>query len=54
MSVYSQEALDQVALKLNTRPRKSLGWKCPAEIFLPDFDFKEYYRRILNPVALRT
>ena len=54
LSVYSQEQLDQIALKLNTRPRKSLGWKCPAEIFLPDFDFKEYYGRILNPVALRT
>ena len=54
LSVYSQEALDQVALKLNTRPRKSLGWKCPAEIFIQDFDFKEYYGRILNPVALQT
>lgn len=54
LSVYSQEELDEIALKLNTRPRKSLGWKCPAEIFLPDFDFKEYYGRILNPVALRT
>jgi hypothetical protein len=41
-------------LKLNARPRKSLGWKCPAEIFLPDFDFKEYYGRISNPVALKT
>ena len=54
LSVYSQEQLDQIALKLNTRPRKSLGWKCPAEIFLPDFDFKEYYGRILDTVALRT
>lgn len=54
LSVYSQEELDEIALKLNARPRKSLGWKCPAEIFLPDFDFKEYYGRILNPVALRT
>lgn len=54
LSAYAQEELDQIALKLNTRPRKSLGWKCPAEIFLPEFDFKEYYGRILNPVALRT
>jgi len=54
LSVYSQEELDQIALKLNARPRKSLGWKCPAEIFLPDFDFKEYYGRILNTVAPRT
>ena len=54
LSVFSQEELDQIALKLNARPRKSLGWKCPAEIFLPDFDFCEYYERILKPVALRT
>ncbi|MDF1525024.1 MAG: IS30 family transposase [bacterium] len=54
LSAYSQKELDQIALKLNTRPRKSLGWKCPAEIFLPDFNFEEYYGRILNPVALRT
>ena len=54
LSVYSQEQLDKIALKLNARPRKSLGWKCPAEIFLPDFNFKEYYGRILSPVALRT
>lgn len=54
LSVFSQEELDQIALKLNARPRKSLGWKCPAEIFLPDFDFHEYYKRILEPVALQT
>ena len=54
LSVFSQQELDQIALKLNTRPRKSLGWKCPAEIFLPDFDFQKYYERILEPVALRT
>ena len=40
LSVYSQEELGEIALKLNARPRKSLGWKCPVEIFLPDFDFK--------------
>lgn len=54
LSVFSQQELDQIALKLNTRPRKSLGWNCPAEIFLPDFDFQKYYKRILEPVALRT
>ncbi|WP_020676374.1 IS30 family transposase [Geopsychrobacter electrodiphilus] len=54
LSAFSQEELDQIALKLNARPRKSLDWKCPAEIFLPDFDFREYYGRILEPVALRT
>jgi IS30 family transposase len=54
LSVFSQEELDAIAWKLNTRPRKSLGWKCPAELFLPDgaFDFKAHWGKILNPVAL--
>jgi len=54
LSVFSQEELDQIALKLNTRPRKSLGYRCPAELFLPDFDFREYYERHIRRVALRT
>ena len=54
LSGFSQEDLDQIALKLNTRPRKSLGWKCPAEIFFQDFDFRKDYERILGPVVLRT
>ena len=32
LSVFSQQELDDIAWKLNTRPRKSLGWKCPARI----------------------
>jgi hypothetical protein len=28
--------LDAIAWKLNTRPRKSLDFKCPAELFTPD------------------
>jgi IS30 family transposase len=43
----------QRGINENTRGRKSLGWKCPAELFLPDFDFREYYKQILEPVALR-
>jgi IS30 family transposase len=31
LSVYSQEELDEVALKLNQRPRKTLGFKTPAD-----------------------
>jgi transposase, IS30 family len=36
------------------RPRKSLGWKCPAELFLPAgaFDFTAYWADKLAPVAL--
>ena len=30
LSVYSQHALDLIALKLNTRPRKTLAYNTPA------------------------
>ncbi len=44
LSVFSQEELDAIAWKLNTRPRKSLGFKCPAQLFTPDaFDFKQHH-----------
>ena len=43
LSGYNQEQLDEVAWQLNTRPRKSMGFKCPAEMFTPDaFDFKQH------------
>jgi IS30 family transposase len=31
LSVYSQEELDAVALRLNQRPRKTLGFQTPAD-----------------------
>jgi IS30 family transposase len=41
LSIFSQLELDRIAWQLNTRPRKSLGYKCPAELFTPEaFDFK--------------
>ncbi len=54
LSVLSQQELDDIAWKLNTRPRKSLDWKCPAELFLPEdaFDFNAYWADKLNLVAL--
>ena len=54
LSIFSQQELDDIAWKLNTRPRKSLDWKCPAELFLPEdaFDFKAYWADKLNLVAL--
>ena len=43
LSVFTQEDLDAIAWQLNTRPRKSLGFKCPAELFTPDaFDFRQH------------
>jgi IS30 family transposase len=47
LSAFTQEELDDIAWKLNTRPRKSLGFKCPAELFTPDaFDFKQHHAAI--------
>lgn len=31
LSAYSQEQLDEIAMKLNTRPRQTLGFESPAE-----------------------
>ena len=48
LSHHSQEQLDHIAWKLNTRPRKSLGWKCPVELFMPDtFDFDTHFRNLV-------
>jgi IS30 family transposase len=33
LSAHSTSALEAVALALNTRPRKTLGWRTPAEAF---------------------
>jgi IS30 family transposase len=52
LSGFTQAELDAVAWQLNTRPRKTLGWKCPAELFMPDsFDFFQNHHQL---VALRT
>ena len=56
LSIYTQEQLDAIAFHHNAKPRKSLGWKSPAELFLPEgsFDFQAYWSTIINPVALGT
>jgi len=54
LSIYTQEQLDAIAFHHNAKPRKSLGWKSPAELFLPEgsFDFQAYWSTIITPVAL--
>jgi transposase, IS30 family len=55
LSLFSQDQLDDIAWRLNTRPRKTLGWKAPAELFLPEgaFDFVQHWSAKILPVALR-
>jgi IS30 family transposase len=56
LSCYSQDELDGIAEMLNARPRKSLGWKAPAELFLPKgaFNFQKFWSVKINNVALGT
>jgi len=49
LSGFTQKELDAIAWKLNTRPRKSLGFQCPAQLFTPDgFDFKQHHAAPLH------
>ena len=44
LSTFTQKQLDEIAWRLNTRPRKSLNFRCPAELFTPEaFDFKKHH-----------
>jgi len=54
LSRYSQEELDGIAEMLNARPRKSLGWKAPAELFLSKerFNFQKFWSAQFDNVAL--
>ncbi len=56
LSLFSQDQLDDIAWRLNVRPRKTLGWKAPAELFLPEraFDFVQHWSAKIKPVALGT
>ncbi len=38
LSVHSQEELDAIAHRLNTRPRAVLGFKMPIEVFAEHLD----------------
>ncbi|MBX9904940.1 MAG: IS30 family transposase, partial [Burkholderiales bacterium] len=48
LSVYSQRELDQIAWALNTRPRKTLEYRTPAEVF---FDHCINKRIKLDPIV---
>ena len=56
LSSYSQQLLNDIAASRNARPRKSLGWKAPTELFLPKgtFDFKKHWSTSteINLIAL--
>ncbi|MEX3547975.1 MAG: IS30 family transposase, partial [Burkholderia sp.] len=48
LAVFSQVELDDIAWKMNTRPRKRLGWKCPVELFMPEsFEVRQHHHEIV-------
>jgi len=54
LSMFSQKQLDGIGWELNTRCRKTLDWKAPAELFLPygAFDFVKYWANVgKTPIA---
>jgi hypothetical protein len=52
--VHSQADLDAITFHHNAKPRESLGWKSPAQLYRPEgsFDFQAYWATIINSVAL--
>lgn len=49
LSEHAQEELDAIVWKLNTRPRKSLGFRCPVELVTPDaFDFRQHHAALFG------
>ncbi|MEX3605391.1 MAG: hypothetical protein VB142_01220 [Burkholderia sp.] len=48
LAVFSHTELDDIAWQMNVRPRKSLGWTCPAELFMPEsFDVRQHHHEIV-------
>lgn len=47
LSGFSQRELDHIAWEMNTRPRKTLGWRTPAEVF-----FDHCYSNQISPPAV--
>ena len=46
LSIYSQKQLDEIAARLNLRPRASLGFHSPAEVFLRKLGHHELAQQI--------
>ena len=44
LSHFSQRQLDHIAWSMNTRPRKTLGWRTPAQVF-----FEHCYNNQIDP-----
>ncbi|MEX3606275.1 MAG: IS30 family transposase [Burkholderia sp.] len=48
LAVFSQAELDDIAWQMNTCPRKSLDWTCPAELFMPELvDVRQHHHDIV-------
>ncbi|MEX3605758.1 MAG: hypothetical protein VB142_04025 [Burkholderia sp.] len=46
--MFFQAELDDIAWQVNTLPRKSADWTCPAELFMPEsFDARQHHHEIV-------
>ena len=56
LRIYRKDDLDTIAWTLKVRRGESLGWKCPAELSLPEgaFDFQAFWSTPPKPTALGT
>ena len=49
LSGLTRKELDALIRELNTPPHKSLGFRCPVELFTPDaFDFRKHHAVIFT------